>query len=109
MDARSEVLRRFVGCLEGRPVRWLTDAIAFGDFEGREETIEVFDVPQSQQRRLLRDLREARQDARRILGRTVRVLFHTPEATTSLYSHVRTSLPKPPVARSSASESRRGN
>ena len=89
MDTRSEVLRCFEKILEGHLVRWVADGIALGDFEGRDETIEVFDVPQSQQRRVFHEIRGARQEARRILGRTVRVIFHTPESTTSYYGHLR--------------------
>ena len=72
-----------------RPVRWAVDAPIIGDFDDRETTIEIFDVQDLQQKKMFLDLGPVRRSASDLLGRSVRVLFHTPQATTRYYADVR--------------------
>lgn len=85
-DQRSELLEKFRSAT-GRPVRWASEAQ--GDFEGREWTIEIFDVQEVDQETMFVSLGALRRSAREYLGGTIRVLFHTPQATTRYYASVR--------------------
>jgi hypothetical protein len=86
---RDAILKDFREAVRGRPVYWADERTLPGDVEGREDTLEIFDVEGAEQRRLLTELRPVRHRAEQLLGRAVRVMFHTPEATTRYYSHVR--------------------
>jgi hypothetical protein len=85
---RAEVLRIFSEAAQPATVRWTDDRTSYGDFEGRERSIEVFNVPVSKQRTLHRELRNVRRRAAEILGGPVVVLFHSPEATRRHYQWV---------------------
>lgn len=84
---RSELAEKFRSAT-GRPVRWVDEGLG-GDFEGRETTLEIFDVQDDDQKTLFVELSALRNEARQILGERLRILFHTPEATTRLYPGVR--------------------
>jgi hypothetical protein len=85
---RGAVLAEFEKAT-GRPVRWVEEGVADGDFEDRVNTIEVFDVQDFHQRAMFSALRPLRQRARNQLGQSVRIVFHTPQATTRYYAKVR--------------------
>jgi hypothetical protein len=85
---RAEVLRIFSEAAEPATVRWTDARTSEGDFDGRERSIEVFNVPASQQRNLHRQLKDVRRRAAEILGGPVVVLFHSPEATRRHYQGV---------------------
>ena len=89
MTPRDTVLKAFREALSGLPVHWASSGTTLGDFEGREVTLDVFDVPAWQQRALLRALRPQREEARRLLGARVGIVFHTPEATSRHHAHRR--------------------
>lgn len=78
-----------VRTVAARPARWAGDATTAGDFEGREFTIEVFDVPSHEQMDLFSRLRAVRLKAAELLGQSIRIVFHTPQATTRHYADVR--------------------
>lgn len=84
---RTQLAEKFRNAT-GRPVRWADDGLR-GDFEGRETTLEIFDVQEDDQENLFLELGELRQEARRLVGERLRLLFHTPEATTRHYPAVR--------------------
>jgi hypothetical protein len=86
--ARAEVLGLFRASLRTELVRWTDEETSRGDFDGRERSIEVFNVPASQQRTLHRQLKDVRKRAAEILGGPVVVLFHSPEATRRYYQWV---------------------
>lgn len=88
VDQRRELLDQFRSATS-RPVRWAVEAPPQGDFEDRESTIEIFDVQDFDQQRTFATLGPLRRKARELLGRSVRVLFHTPQATTRYYADVR--------------------
>lgn len=86
-ETRSYLAGEF-GKATGHPVRWADEAVG-GDFEGRETTLEIFDVPEDDQEKLFLELAPQRKQARQLLGERLRLLFHTPEATTLHYPQVR--------------------
>jgi hypothetical protein len=59
---REQVPDRVSALLEGHPTRWVASAIALGDYDGRERTLEVFEADAREQRALLRRLRDVRPD-----------------------------------------------
>ena len=67
------------------PLRWTTSR---GDFPGRDHAIEVFNVPVSEQRPLLRRANIVRDEADRLAGGRCNFIMHTPEATKEHYSHL---------------------
>ncbi|MBL8911216.1 MAG: hypothetical protein JNM17_11030 [Archangium sp.] len=85
-DARAEVVRLFKEAT-GRPVRWARLPLA--DFVGRDVTLDLFDVIDTEQRALFHQLASVRAAANDVLGREVIVVMHTPEATTLHYPEVR--------------------
>ena len=87
-EARRELAAEF-SSVTGRPVRWATAGEGLGDFEDRENTLEVFDVQDFEQRTMFSSLRALRRRVREQLGRSIRVVFHTPQATTRYYAGVR--------------------
>lgn len=90
IDLRDQI--RLLFALATRlPVFWTDPRTSLGDFEGRDTTLEVFDVAEEDQLLLLRRLRPHRKAAAEKLGTKVRLLFHTPIETERLYSWVRTS------------------
>lgn len=84
---RAQLAEKFRSAT-GRPVRWADEGPG-GDFEGRETTLEIFDVQDDDQKTLFLELSALRNEARQLLGERLRLLFHTPEATTRLYPGVR--------------------
>jgi len=68
--------------------RWTDDRTCRGDFEGREYSIEFFDVPRAKQKELRRDLRQVRHIAEELLGRPIILIFHTPDATAKHYREI---------------------
>lgn len=87
-DPKRSLLEE-VQSIVARPVRWAGDAATPGDFEGREFTLEVFDVPSDEQMGMFSRLRGVRAKAHELLGQSIRIVFHTPEATTRHYADVR--------------------
>ena len=70
------------------PVRWTDEKTSRGDFDGRDFAIEIFGVPTSEQRALRRRLRDVRKTAGSILGSSLVLIFHTPEATARHYQEL---------------------
>lgn len=89
MTDREAILELFREALPKHPVVWTSSRTSLGDFEGRDFTLEVFDVPWTEKRALLGDLLPQRTRAENVFGRPVQLLFHTPEATDAHYSWVR--------------------
>jgi hypothetical protein len=73
----------------GRPVRWADARTTRGDFDGREWTLELFDIPRSERRRLQDELWELREQVWARMGRALVLILHTPESTERHYSWVR--------------------
>ena len=84
-SARIAALGLFRKELRTELIRWTDDRTSRGDFDGRERSIEIFDVPVSQQRALHRRLSDVRKKAAEILGGPVVVLFHSPAETRRHY------------------------
>jgi hypothetical protein len=85
-EKRDEVLSLFRDALETKLVRWTDELTSAGDFEGRDLTLEIFDIPVGEQRETHRRLRELRHRSEQILGSAILLVFHTPEATRSHYA-----------------------
>jgi hypothetical protein len=85
-EKRDEVLSLFRDALETKLVRWTDELTSTGDFEGRDFTLEIFDIPVGEQREMLRRLRELRHRSEKICGAAILLVFHTPEATRSHYA-----------------------
>ncbi|HYO52502.1 hypothetical protein [Archangium sp.] len=83
---REYVSRRIVG---GRPVRWADGRTTLGDFDGREWTLELFDIPLNERRLLQDPLWALRKQVWEQMGRALVFIFHTPEATERHYAWVR--------------------
>ena len=89
MTAKETVLELFREALPDNPVVWTSSRTTLGDFDGREVTLEIFDVPWEEKRALLGRLRPHRERARQMLGRAVQLVFHAPEATAEHHGWVR--------------------
>lgn len=75
-----------------RPVRWSSSLPGLPGFDGREMTLEIFDVRADEQRPTRRALRSEKAVIEARLGEPIRLIFHTPEETTRLYPWVRPDL-----------------
>lgn len=71
--------------LDGRPVRWTPRGRIFGDYEGRERTLDVFNADAHEQRALLRALRPHREELARASGGPLVIIFHTEKESARLY------------------------
>lgn len=87
-DARRTVLSLVAPHASKYALRWADQWTAAGDFEGRDFTLEVFNVPVRDQRPLRRRLRDVIRHAEVVLGAPLMLIFHTPEATTRHYAFV---------------------
>lgn len=70
------------------PLRWADGTTSLGDYDGRDLTIEVFDIPTRRQREFYRAIRQLRDTMLRVHGRAVTFIFHTPEATRQFYGYL---------------------
>ncbi len=70
------------------PLRWADGTTSLGDYEGRDLTVEVFDIPTRRQREFYRAIRQFREGMLRVHGRAITFIFHTPEATRQFYGHL---------------------
>ncbi|MBI5480559.1 MAG: hypothetical protein HY906_17005 [Deltaproteobacteria bacterium] len=86
-DAVLEVVRRLA---DDRPVRWVDSRTSAGDFDGREWTIEVYDVAKADRRALREKLWDLFSKVRRYTGKPMSLVTHTPEDTNAFYAWVRT-------------------
>ena len=86
---RERIMHLLSATVRGRPVRWLDERTSRGDFDGRERTVEVFDVAAAEQRDFLHGLATVRARLDLIAGGRVTILLHTPEETSRLYPWVR--------------------
>lgn len=86
MSLREAIRLRFVAATGGRPVEWSDDRTSRGDFDGREWTLEVFDVPAVEERSLHRSLWPLREEVRKKHRLHLALIFHTPEATEKRYA-----------------------
>lgn len=89
-DSGDSVVRQTVLALmrseaQGYPVRWCDERTSRGDFDGREYTLEFFNVPAEQWRALRRDLRAVKKVVEAVLDHPLVLRFHTPEATVEHY------------------------
>ncbi len=87
---RESIRGRVCSLVEGRPVRWADERTTLGDFAGREWTLEIFDVPEDQQRELLARLWGLKELVWEQLHKSLTFIFHTPAETDRLYGWVRT-------------------
>jgi hypothetical protein len=90
VNEREEIRRKVMEAVGGRPVRWTDHRTTKGDFPGRDWSLEVFDVPFSEQRELHGQLfdgimKQLWEEKRLALV----ILFHTPENTDRYYAWVR--------------------
>jgi hypothetical protein len=89
MTNRAEILQRLaIGIGFRYPLRWADERTTLGDYEGRDLTIEVFNVPSVRQRGFFHEIRQYRRELQETLGRPVTFIFHTPEVTKQYYSHL---------------------
>jgi len=86
MTPRDKWFPRLREVFGGRPVRWADNAI--GDYDGRERTLEVFNVDGRDQLPLRMRLRPLREELENDLGGPVVIIFHTSNETTRLYGEV---------------------
>nr|AYM53969.1 hypothetical protein [Pyxidicoccus sp.] len=94
MVGEREAIRDYVSRITGgKPVCWLDERISKGDFEGRDWTLEIFDVPHQEQRALHARLWSLNRRVWQALHQSLTLVFHTPEETTRLYSWARQERP----------------
>ncbi|MCB9587927.1 MAG: hypothetical protein H6718_21155 [Polyangiaceae bacterium] len=84
MTTREEWAER-IQAFTGRPVRWAPADQLWGDYDGRNNTIEIFNVDGPEQRELYHRLRSLREDLESKLGALI-VIFHTRKESQRLYS-----------------------
>ncbi len=82
-----------------RPVRWTDSRTSTGDFDGREWTIEIFDVAKGDRRPLRESLWDLFGEVEKQTGMALSLVTHTPEDTTAHYSWVRAENPVRDVRR----------
>jgi len=70
------------------PIRWTDEKTTLGDFDGREFSIDVFNIPVSAQLDFLSQIREIRKKISEMIGSRCFFIFHTPAATKKHYSHL---------------------
>ena len=93
MTSRQRTLRRLALATRFEyPLRWADEQTTLGDYEGRDLTLEVFNIPSERQRAYYRKLRSIRHELREELGKRVTLVFHTPEATVRYYGHLFSAL-----------------
>jgi hypothetical protein len=90
MTSEREFIRmRVAGLLGGRPVHWADERTSRGDFDGREWTLDLFDVAHEEQREAHARLWKLK----RLLWEKMRIsltfIFHSPADTDRLYPWVR--------------------
>jgi hypothetical protein len=85
-DAILEVVRRLAS---NRPARWVDKKTSAGDFDGRDWTIEVFDVANIDCLALRETLWDLFTAVRKHTGKPMSLVTHTPEDTSSFYAWVR--------------------
>ena len=88
MNERDFILQR-ARTLVGKPVEWTSERTSLGDFDGRDWTLEVFDVPPSEIRSVQKQLWTFREHILDKLHKSIQVLYHSPDATTRYYPWVR--------------------
>lgn len=89
MDSRNPHLLEFcraIGFLY--PMRWADDETTLGDFDGRGQTIDVFNLQADRQRQFFRDTRAGRRALEASIGAALTLVFHTPDATSQHYGHL---------------------
>ena len=86
---RERILGRVSELAGNRPVRWTDERTSQGDFEGRDWTVELFDVPAEEERSLLLRLIALKREIRASAGPALTFVTHTPENTTRFYPWVR--------------------
>ena len=92
---RDEVPGRVSRLLDGRPVRWAPSSSLFGDYDGRERTLDVFDAEPRDQRRLRGDIdRALREELQTAAGGPVIVIFHSIKQSAARYGEFVRSFPR---------------
>lgn len=81
----ADIPGRIAELLGGRLVQWVPPDRRVGDYEGRHRTLEIFDVPPDEQRKILRQLYPSRPEIERVIGGPLIIIFHTPRETQRLY------------------------
>ncbi|MGA9524933.1 MAG: hypothetical protein WBV82_25975 [Myxococcaceae bacterium] len=81
MESDREQIRRLVSeAADGRPTRWANEgATLVGDFDGRDWTLEVFDVPSENEHALFLQLSGIFRDVSSRFGTSLMVVTHPPE------------------------------
>lgn len=85
MTTREEWAER-IQAFTRRPVRWAPADQLWGDYDGRGNTIEIFNVDGPEQRELYRGLRSLREQLEGELDSALIVIFHTRKESQRLYS-----------------------
>lgn len=89
LKARKEVLRLLEETIEFEyPMRWADEQTTMGDFDGREFTIDVFDIPLTEDLVFLAKIRDVRNRIYEMIGSRCLFIFHSPEATQKYYAHI---------------------
>ena len=70
------------------PLRWVDDKTSSGDFDGREASIDVFNIPVAKQISFLTQIRQVRNKIREMIGHRCIFIFHSPESTMIHYANL---------------------
>ena len=89
MNEREFIRMRVSQVAGGHVTHWTDERTSIGDFDGRDWTLEIFDVPSSEQRELHARLWSLREVVRKSLGHSLTFIFHRPEETERLYPWAR--------------------
>jgi len=74
--ARAAILKQVQRLVSGRPVRWADRKSSAGDFDGRDWTIEVFDVARDDRHALREALWDLFAEARKRTGKSMSLVTH---------------------------------
>ena len=84
-----DIIRELAEQTSGFVTCWTDERTSMGDFDGRDWTLELFDVPMSQQRSVHARLWQLGKMVRNSLGHSLMFIFHRPEETKRLYPWAR--------------------
>lgn len=85
---RRDNVPALVSSILERPVRWASQDYYAGPYDGRENTLEVFNVNAADQLSMMRKIRPERAALDAVAGGPLVFVFHTEERTLRFYPHV---------------------
>lgn len=89
----SEIKQKIISIIEEAinyeyPLRWVDEKTTSGDFDGRAQAIDVFQIPFSEQLLFLEKVETTKKSLDGLIKNRCLFIFHSPEMTKKHYSHL---------------------